>query len=283
MNSTLKTFLLLGGLSVFLILIGSFFGGTDGLYIAFFFSLLMNVGAYFFSDKIALASSGAKPVTEADAPELYEMVRELSKKAGIPMPKLYMTPALQANAFATGRDPQHASVAVTQGLMNILDPLEVKAVLAHELGHVKNRDILIATVAAVLASTIAFFSRMGMYGGFGHSNDEDRPNLGGLSILLALLGPIAASVVQFAISREREYGADASGAHYMGGGRNLASALRKIHDSAHAAPMQINPAFSSLYIGNPFGGYGGKLLNLFSTHPPVEERIKRLSGRTVRH
>lgn len=277
MNNQLKTIFLLGTLSVFLIVIGGVFAGSDGLYFAFFFSLAMNGVAYFFSDRIALFASGAKPIKKSQAPELYKMIEDLSQKAEIPMPKIYKTPAKQANAFATGRDPSHASVAVTQGLMDLLHPEEVKAVLAHEIAHVKNRDILIASVAAVLASTIAFISRMGLYGGF--SRDRDRQGGGGLAVILAVFGPIAAMLIQFAISRQREFVADQKGAELIGDGKPLAKALVAIHDSAKRTPMMnINPAFSSLYIGNPFGGAGGAFLNLFSTHPPVEERVKRLTG-----
>lgn len=275
MTSYLKTLVLLGVLSAILVTIGGFIGGSQGLYMAFFFALLMNGAAYFFSEKIALSSSGAKPVDAKKAPELYKMVEELSKEMSIPMPKLYMTPATQANAFATGRSPKHASVAVTQGLMNILSKDEVKAVLAHELSHVKNRDILIASVASVLASAISFIGNMALWGGFGGSDDED--NRGGIiAIIAAILLPISASLIQFAISRQREFGADATGAKAMGTGKPLANALLAINDSAKRAPMHVNPAFSSLYISNPLGGLGGGMLKLFSTHPPVEERVKKL-------
>ncbi len=182
---------------------------------------------------------------------------------------------MQANAFATGRDPNHASVAVTQGLMEVLSKEEVKAVLAHELSHVKNRDILIASIAAVMASAISFLANMSFYGGFGRRNNEDRGN-GALGLVMVLLVPIAASLIQLAISREREFGADESGAKTMGTGKPLAKALLAIHDSTRRQPLRGNPAFSSLYIDNPLGGVGGTLMNLFSTHPPIAERIKRL-------
>lgn len=274
MGGYLRTILLLGILSVFLIFIGGAVGGRSGLNAALVFSLLMNGVAYFFSDRIALAASRAKPLPREQAPEIYQMVEELSGSMNIPMPKLYLTPAPQANAFATGRDPHHASVAVTKGLLDHLEPQEIKGVIAHELAHVKNRDILIASVAAVLASAIAFVSRIGLYGGF---SDDDNRGSGGLAVLLAIFGPLAAMLIQFAISRQREFAADAQAAAVIGNGEPLAEALIKINDLAKRAPLlNINPAFSSLYISNPFGGRGGRLLNLFSTHPPVEERVKRL-------
>lgn len=275
MGSYIKTIFLLGILSVILITLGGFLGGRDGLYMAFFISLLMNGGAYFFSDKLALSMSGAKPVSRKKAPQLYEIVSDLSKEMRIPMPKLYITPASQANAFATGRSPSHASVAVTQGIMDILTPQELKGVLAHELAHVKNRDILIASIAAVLASAISFLANMSLWGG--SSRDENNRGAGALGIIIALLVPIGAGIIQMAISRQREFGADYSGAKTIGEGNSLASALVKIHDSTRRAPQRhLNPALSSLYIDNPLGGLGGDLLSLFSTHPPVEERVKRL-------
>lgn len=276
MRNVVKTIFLLGILSVLLITIGGMLGGEQGLYTALIFSLLINGISYFFSDKIALKISGAKEVSKKELPELYEAVSDLAKKMKIQMPKLYMTQASQANAFATGRDPNHASVAVTKGLMEILSQEEIKAVLAHELSHVKNRDILIASVAAMLASAISFIANMSFYGGFGGRDNQDNRSMGAIGIVLALLVPIAASLIQLAISRQREFGADETGARTIGDGGPLARALIKIHDSAKRAPLKANPAFSSLYIGNPLGGRGGTLLNLFSTHPPVEERVKRL-------
>lgn len=275
MRNIVKTIFLLGVLSVVLITLGGFLGGEQGIYTALIFSLLMNGVSYFYSDKIALKMSGATEVSKKDEPELYEMVESLAKKIKMPMPKLYMTQASQANAFATGRDPNHASVAVTKGLMEILSKEEVKAVLAHELSHVKNRDILIASIAAVLASAISFLANMSFYGGFRRNNEDNRA-AGVLGIVIALLVPIAASLIQLAISREREFGADETGAKTMGTGKPLAKALMAIEISAKRAPMRTNPAFSSLYIGNPLGGLGGGLINLFSTHPPVTERVKRL-------
>ncbi len=274
MGSVFKTIILLGILSVILITVGGFFGGQDGIITAFFFSLLINGGMYFFSDKLALAMSRAKPLNPNTHKELYQIVEELSRMIKIPMPKLYITPDSQANAFATGRGPGHASVAVTQGILNTLSRDELRAVLAHELAHVKNRDVLVATIAAVFASSISFISNMAMFGGF--SNDRDNRGVGAFGIVVAILVPIAAAIVQMAISRQREFGADYTGAKTIGTGAPLASALVAIHDSARQLPMRTNPAISSLYIGDPLGGMGGKMLQLFSTHPPVEERIKRL-------
>ncbi len=275
MVSYLKTFILLGLLSVILITIGRIIGGQQGIIIAFIFSLVMNGGMYFFSDKLALSASGAKLLEKNQYPELFQIVEELSQKMGIPMPKLYITPNEQANAFATGRGPQHASVAVTTGILKTLNRNELNAVLAHELGHVKNYDILIASIAAVLASTISFLANMSLYGGF-RGSDENEEGTGILGIFLALLIPLGASIIQLAISRQREFGADETGARTMGDGEPLAEALIKIQNSANHNPMSINPAFSSLYISNPFGDIGQGMMRLFSTHPPVEERVRRL-------
>lgn len=275
MNSALKTIVLLGILSVIVISLGGLLGGRNGIYLAFGIALLMNGGSYFFSDKIALSMSSAKPLDRATYPQLYVVMEELTQKMGLPMPKLYITPDQQANAFATGRDPQHASVAVTAGILTALSPEELKGVLAHELAHIKNRDVLIATIAAVLASTLSFVANMSLFGG--HSDDDDDvPGRGIVAIIAALLVPIAGLLIQMAISRQREFGADETGAKTIGHGKSLATALVAIHNSARKHPMQVNPALSSLYIGDPFGGLGGKLLHLLTTHPPVEERVKRL-------
>lgn len=276
MGNIVKTIFLLGILSVIIIFLGNMFGGTSGLYIAFIFSLLMNGGMYFFSEKMALSMSRAKPLDKATHKEIYHIVEELSHKIKIPMPKLYITPDMQANAFATGRGPGHASVAVTQGILETLNKDELRAVLAHELAHVKNRDVLVATMAAVLASTISFLANMSLFSGFSNNEEEGNQGAGIFGLVIALLVPIAASVIQMAISRQREFGADETGAKTIGTGKPLAKALIAIHDSARMRPMQANPATASLYIGNPLGGLGGGMMKLFSTHPPVEERIKRL-------
>jgi heat shock protein HtpX len=274
----LKTIVLLGVLSVLLVFIGGMVGGKSGIYIAFAFSLVLNLGAYFYSDKLALSASGAKPLDKTKYPELYHMIEDLARKMQIPMPKLYITPMKQANAFATGRDPSHASVAVTEGILEVLSKEELRGVLAHELAHVKNRDILVSSIAAVLASAISFMANMAMFGGFGGTSDDDNNSAVSpiFGILIAILVPIAASIIQLAISRQREFGADESGAKTIGNGKSLADALLAIHDTTKNKPAAVNPAYSSLYIDNPLGGKGSKLLNLFSTHPPVEERVKRL-------
>lgn len=218
--------------------------------------------------------SGAKPLDPHKYHDLHKMIQELAHKMNMPMPKLYLIPAAQANAFATGRSPGHASVAVTQGILEVLSKDELRAVLAHEMGHVKNRDILVASIAAVLASAISFIANMAMWGSFSNRDENNgNPMLG---LLVAILVPIAASIIQLAISRQREYGADETGAKTIGDGEPLANALLAIHDTTRRAPMQTNPAFSSLYIDNPLGGMRGNMMNLFSTHPPVEERVKRL-------
>lgn len=277
MINILKTIVLLGILSVIFIFIGGLVGGKSGIYIALIFSLLINGGMYFYSDKLALATSGAKPLGIKEHPQLHAMVKELTTKMHMPMPKLYITPMQQANAFATGRDPHHASVAVTEGILKVLSKEELKGVLAHELSHVKNRDILVASIAAVFASAISFIANMAMFGGFSNNDDEGgSPFSGILGIVIALIIPIAASIVQLAISRQREYGADETGAKTIGSGKSLAKALLAIHDTTKQAPAKINPAYSSLYIDNPTGGLGSKLMQLFSTHPPIEERVKRL-------
>lgn len=276
MGSVFKTIILLGILSVIVITVGGIFGGEQGIYTAFFIALLMNGGMYFFSDKLALSMSQARPLKENEYPELHKTVANLAKKMQIPMPKLYITPDQQANAFATGRGPGHASVAVTEGIMKVLSHDELRGVLAHELAHVKNRDVLVATIAAVLASTISFLANMSLFSG-GHSDDENAPNPV-IMIIAAILVPIAASLIQMAISRQREFGADYTGARTIGDGHSLANALLAIHNSARLHPRQANPATASLYIGDPSGGMGKKMMQMFSTHPPVEERVKRLQS-----
>lgn len=275
MNSYIKTILLLGILSVILITFGGLIGGRGGLYFAFFFSLVMNLGAYFYSDRLALAANRAKPLRKEEHPEVFNMVTDLAGKMKMPMPKMFITPAKQANAFATGRNPKNASVAVTSGILDILTKDELKGVLAHELAHVKNRDILISSIAAVLASTISFLANMSL---FTPRDDEESPLGGIMGIVLAILVPIAAGVVQMAISRQREFGADETGAKIVGSGESLANALLAIDASAKRTPLNINPAYSSLYISNPLGNIKGSMMKLFSTHPPVEERVKRLRG-----
>jgi heat shock protein HtpX len=269
----LKTTLLLAGLSGLLLLIGSRFG-TGGVTIALIAAILMNGIAYFYSDKIAIRASGAVPVTEAEFPELYSIVRGLADKAGIPMPKLYVSPSPQPNAFATGRNPEHAAVAVTQGILPILDRRELEGVLAHELSHVQNRDILISSVAATIGAVITWLAYLAYFLPMG-SDDEDGGNpFAGL--LMVILAPLAAGLIQMAISRSREFGADSTGASLTADPMALASALRKIEAySRGTPPATTNPSTAHLFISNPFKG-GAGVANLFSTHPSTAERVERL-------
>ncbi len=276
MTNTFKTFVLLAALGGLILGIGSFFG-QGGLIIALVIALLLVGGSYWFSDKIAIKTARAQPVTEAEAPEYYRIVRELTTAAGMPMPKLYVTPDAQPNAFATGRNPHHAAVAVTQGIVNLLGwSDELRGVLAHEISHVGNRDILIGSVAAAVAMGITFVARMAMWGAmFGGGGDDENANP--IAILaLALLAPLAAAVIQMALSRSREFEADRSGARLIHDGEPLARALAMLEQGAKAIPMAVDPSQASKYIVNPFTGRKVQFANLFSTHPPMEERIARL-------
>ena len=278
MSSMIKTTLLLGALTGLLILLGDVFGGAAGAKWAFVMAAVMNIGSYWFSDKIVLATYRAQPIAESDAPELYEIVRRLSQRAGVPMPRVYRIPTDSPNAFATGRSPQHAAVAVTDGILRLLTWEELEGVLAHELGHVFNRDILISSIAATLAGAVMMLARMAqwgaMFGGIGGRDDrDDRPN--GLILLVAMiLAPLAATVIQLAVSRSREYGADDSGAKLCGNPEALASALEKLAIQSVRVPLPASPQTAHLFIVNPLSGQF--LANLFSTHPPIEERIRRL-------
>jgi heat shock protein HtpX len=278
MNNTFKTFILLAGLTALLLVLGQALAGRQGLYFALFMALIMNFVGYWFSDKIALAMSGAKEVSQDQAPDLHQMVEKLSVQAGLPKPRVYIIPQETPNAFATGRNPEHAAVAVTEGILRILNPQEMEGVLAHELSHVKNRDILISSVAAVIAGAISYLAMMAQWGAiFGMGRSDDDEGGGGNMIgalLLAIMAPIAAMLIQMAISRSREYAADASGAKLIGEGRPLANALQKLENYNQQAPMQVNPATAQMYIVNPLAGQS--LMRLFSTHPPIEERIARL-------
>jgi heat shock protein HtpX len=283
MNNTLKTTALLGLLTGLLILIGGYFGGSQGMWIAFVFAFLMNFGAYWFSDRIVLAMYGARAVTEGDAPGLYRIVRGLAQRAHMPMPRLYIIPTDTPNAFATGRNPEHAAVAATEGILRILNEEELEGVLAHELSHVRNRDTLISTVAATLAGVIVMLARMAMWMPFfggGGRDDDDRGGGGALGFLfLAILAPIAATLIQLAISRSREFQADETGARLTHKPYALASALQKLEVGAQRLPMNANPATSHLFIVNPLRG--DVLFKLFSTHPPMAERIARLRALRV--
>ncbi|HEX3731592.1 MAG TPA: zinc metalloprotease HtpX [Mycobacteriales bacterium] len=276
MANGLKTALLLGVLSAAIIVLGRVLFGPTGLVIATVIALGMNGFSYFFSAKMALRSMRAYPVTEADQPALYAMVRELAERAGQPMPQLYMSPTDQPNAFATGRNPRHAAVCCTEGIMGLLDRRELRAVIGHELSHVYNRDILISSVAGALASIITMLANLAIFLPIGGSNDDDRPNpLVGL--LLVIVGPIAAGLIQLAISRAREYQADQSGAELSQDPIGLANALRKIHSGTQALPLPQEQSLvntSHLMIDNPFRR--GGIAALFSTHPPMEDRVARL-------
>src|SRR4029077_2352803 len=283
MGNTFKTAFLLTGLTLLLMSIGGYFGGQRGVLTALIIAGVMNFVSYFYSDKIALATYRAQAVTREQLPRVYQVVERLTQKAGLPMPKIYVIPTESPNAFATGRNPQHASVAVTQGILNLLSDEELEGVLAHELGHVNNRDILISSVAATIAGAITMLASMGrwamIFGGYG--GDRDRRGGGGLTALLMLIvAPIAAGLIQMAVSRSREYQADATGAHFTGNPYALASALQKIDTYARRPPLQASPSTAHLFIIQPFLGVNaGLFAGLFSTHPPIAKRIERLTGR----
>jgi heat shock protein HtpX len=281
MANTLKTALLLGALTVFLVLIGDRFGGRNGMILALVLAGVMNFVSYFFSDKIALAMYRAQPVTREELPRAYEVVERMTQRIGLPMPKIYVLPTDSPNAFATGRNPSHASVAVTQGILNLLNDEELEGVLAHELGHVRNRDILISSIAATLAGAITLLARMGywasLFGGMG-GRDDDRRGGGMETLFMIVLAPLAAMLIQLAVSRSREYQADATGAHFTGNPYALASALRKLDEYSRRLPMVATPSTAHLFIIQPLVGMNA-LANLFSTHPPIAKRIERLTGR----
>jgi heat shock protein HtpX len=272
----MKTTILLGALTGLLMLFGNLAGGQNGMLMALIFAGIMNFGAYWFSDKIVLAMYRAQKIEESDAPALYRIVRRLSEKAGMPMPKVYIIPTEASNAFATGRSPKHASVAATQGIMRILSEEELEGVMAHELSHVQNRDTLTATIAATIAGAIAYLATMIKWGALlgGGRDDDDRGGLVG-SLAMAIIAPIAAMLIQMAISRSREYAADEAGGRLCGKPLALAGALERLEQSARSRPLiGGNPATASLFIVNPFRG--GAMLALFSTHPPMEKRIAKL-------
>jgi heat shock protein HtpX len=281
LNNVFKTAFLLTAMTLLLMLAGRAFGGERGMLMALIFAAIMNFVSYFFSDKIALAMYRAQPITREDLPRVYNIVERLAQKVGLPTPKVYLIPTDSANAFATGRNPNHASVAVTQGILGLLTDEELEGVIAHELGHVRNRDILISSIAATLAGAITFLAhiaRWGMiFGGYGGDRDERRG--GGLgAILMIFLAPLAAMLIQLAVSRSREYGADDTGAHWTGNPYALASALAKIDSYSRRMPLVASPSTAHLFIIQPFLG-GMSFGNLFSTHPPTAKRIERLTGR----
>jgi len=281
MTNTFKTALLLTALTLFLLFIGDYFGGRNGLVVALILAALMNFVSYFFSDKIALAMYSAKPVTREQLPRVYSVVERITQRVGLPMPKIYVIPTDSPNAFATGRNPSHASVAVTEGILNLLDDEELEGVLAHEIGHVRNRDILISSIAATLAGAITFLARMGMwagmFGGYGSREDRDRGGGGIGALLMLILAPLAAMLIQMAVSRSREYQADATGAHLTGNPYALARALQKLDAWSKRLPMAATPSTAHLFIVQPLAGVD--FASLFSTHPPIAKRIERLTGR----
>jgi heat shock protein HtpX len=269
-SAALRTTILMAALGGLLVVIGYAIGGIQVASVFLVIALVMNFVAYWFSDKIALGSAGAKPISEQEAPGLYQMVRELTTRADIPMPRLYVIPSDQPNAFATGRNPNHAAVAVTQGIMKLLSEDELRGVISHELAHIRNRDILTQSVASAIGAMITWIAYMALWFG----GDDESPLGLVANLALFLLAPISASLIQLAISRQREYAADATGAQFCGNPESLASALLRLEAGAKAMPMQVNQATEPLYIVKPFAG--GGIASLFSTHPPIEERVRRL-------
>ena len=269
-GATLRTTILMASLSGLLVVIGFLIGGASTALFFLLMAFAINFFAYFFSDKMALKMSGAKPVSQSEAPKLYAAVEELTTRAGLPMPRLYVIPQDQPNAFATGRNPKHSAVACTRGILNLLSEDELRGVLAHELTHIRNRDILIQSVASAIGAAITYLAYMFMWFG----NDDNSPLSLVASLAMVLLAPIAASIIQLSISRQREYAADAGGAEICGNPESLASALLRLEEGAQAMPMQVNQAAEPLYIVKPFSGKG--MAGLFSTHPPIEERVRRL-------
>jgi len=281
--NTFKTFLLMAGLTGIVIVIGELIGGQVGMMYGFVIAIAMNFASYWFSDKIVLAMYGAKPITEADSPELYRIVENLARGANLPMPKLYLIPTETPNAFATGRNPQHAAVAVTEGLMRLLGTDEVEGVLAHELSHIRNRDILISTIAATMAGGLMIAARMAMWGamlgGYGGRDDENRGS-GWAMLIVLFIGAIAAMLIQLAISRSREYLADETGARMTGRPSGLAHALLKLEKGAQMIPMNAQPETAHMFIVNPLAGRSvwSGLGRIMSTHPPISDRVRRLEA-----
>ena len=281
--NTLKTALLLTSLTLFLLFLGQYFGGRNGMLIALAIAVAMNFFSYFYSDKIALSVYRAQPATREQLPRVYSVVEQMTQRIGLPMPKIYVIPSESPNAFATGRNPQHASVAVTQGILNLLTDEELAGVLAHELGHVRNRDILTSSIAATLAGAITILAHTGrfamMFGGFGGGgNNRDREGGGIAALFMLILAPIAATLIQLAVSRAREYEADSTGAHMTGNPYALASALQKLDAYSKRIPLSATPSTAHLFIVAPVIS-GASFANLFSTHPPIAKRIERLVGR----
>lgn len=283
MGNTFKTAFLLTALTLLLLFLGQIFGGQNGMIIALVIAAVMNFISYFYSDKIALTMYRAQPVTREQLPRAYAIVERLTQKIGIPMPKMYVIPTESPNAFATGRNPNHASVAVTQGILNLLNDEELEGVLAHELGHVRNRDILISSIAATVAGAITYLAEIGRWGMIFGGYDRDDNNRGGgfAALFMLILAPIAAFLIQLAVSRSREYQADETGAHFTGNPYALASALAKLDAYSKRLPLKATPSTAHLFIIQPF--LGMNLMGLFQTHPPIAKRIERLTGRPAEY
>jgi heat shock protein HtpX len=278
MVNTMKTFILMAALTALFMFAGQAFGGQSGMVFALVMALAMNFFAYWYSDKLALTMSRAREVSSGQAPQLHAMIEELARNAGLPKPKVYVMPGQTPNAFATGRNPEHAAIAVTEGLLQLLQRDELGGVIGHELGHIKNRDILISSIAAVMAGAISYLATMAQWAmifGGGGNDDKGRSNLFAM-LAMMIIAPLAAAIIQMAISRNREYLADATGAKICGHPISLANALQRLEDYNHRLPLKVNPATAQMYIVNPLAG--GTMARLFSTHPPIRERIKRLQA-----
>ncbi len=282
----MRVWILMAALTALFVGVGRLLAGQAGMWFFFLLALAMNAFTYYYSDSLALRMTGSRPLDEAEAPEVHALVRRLAQRAGLPMPRVYLTPSPQPNAFATGRDPAHAAVAVTDGLIRLLTREEIEGVLAHELAHVRNRDTLVGAMAATLAGAVAMLADAArwtlMFGGFGHRDDREQGAGSALGAIVALVvAPLAATLVQLAISRSREFLADETGARIAGSPHGLADALEKLERAAHALPMAVNPGTAHLFIVNPLRG--DALLSLFSTHPPVAERVRRLRQMRLTH
>jgi heat shock protein HtpX len=276
-RNTLKTAVLLGAIGGLFVLLGSLLGGMGGALIGLVIAFAITGGSYWFSDRLAVRAAHATEVSPAEAPDLHAMVADLADRAGLPKPKVYISPSPQPNAFATGRNPAHSAVAVTEGLMQQCPPDEIRAVLAHEMAHIRNRDILIGSIAAAIATAISFLANMAMFAGlFGGSSDEDDGPSGASLLIMAIVAPMAAGMLQMAVSRSREFEADRVGSQISGEPLALASALRRLERVSQQAPMDITPAQASAWIVNPLTGNRRDMSRLFMTHPPVEERVARL-------